>query len=527
MVRSTAIVALGVTALLILAGCSSGGTSGGSAPGSSTPGSSTPARGQLLANPPSLIASVGTGDLLKLLGIDPLGEELLTLAYSPLCTVNIYELDYETIGAKSELATSTGALMVPGGSAAGCQGPRPIVEYAHGTSPLKTYDMAQLSGSNGSSEGLILAALFAAEGYIVVAPNYAGYDSSTLGYHPYLVGAQQAAEMIDALAAARSALPVALAPSVTDGHKLFVTGYSQGGYVAMAAARAMQAAGEAVTAAAPMSGPYALAAFGDALFLGEVNASATVNVALLANAYQNAYGNLYASPADVFAAPYASDIAGLLPSTTPVSTLYAEGLLPSNALFSSTPPAPQYASITPATAPADLATIFAAGFASAGYLTLNSYRLAYLQDESAHPDGGFPTVTTGLPAASPQNALRQDLKANDLRDWVPAMPTLLCGGDEDPDVFFFNTQLMQAYWSKNAPGAPVTVVDIASSPAADDPYTDEKDGFKAAVTAIELAAVAGGAGDGGHAAVLADYHARLVPPFCLAAVKSFFDGQGG
>jgi len=23
------------------------------------------------------------------------------------------------------------------------------------------------------------------------------------------------------------------------------------------------------------------------------------------------------------------------------------------------------------------------------------------------------------------------------------MPTLLCGGDEEPEVFFFNTQLMQ------------------------------------------------------------------------------------
>ena len=27
--------------------------------------------------------------------------------------------------------------------------------------------------------------MFAAQGYIVVAPNYAGYDISTLGYHPY------------------------------------------------------------------------------------------------------------------------------------------------------------------------------------------------------------------------------------------------------------------------------------------------------------------------------------------------------
>ena len=91
----------------------------------------------------------------------------------------------------------------------------------------------------------------------------------------------------------------------------------------MAATRAMQAAGETVTASAPMSGPYALAAFGDAIFSGEVNYSATENVALLANGYQNAYGNLYSEPTEVFATPYAGDIAGLLPSTTPISTIYA------------------------------------------------------------------------------------------------------------------------------------------------------------------------------------------------------------
>jgi hypothetical protein len=213
--RPTSSVTVGMMALLMLAGCNSGMNSG-SMPGPSTPGSSTPQHGQLLTNPPTLVATFGTSDLLGLLGLDALGQKLLTLAYSPICTVNVYQLNYETMGAKSEPTTSTGALMVPSGSASGCQGPRPIVEYAHGTSPTKNYDMALLSGSNASSEGLILAALFAAEGYIVVAPNYAGYDSSTLSYHPYLVGAQQAAEMMDVLTAARSALPVALAPTVTE-----------------------------------------------------------------------------------------------------------------------------------------------------------------------------------------------------------------------------------------------------------------------------------------------------------------------
>jgi hypothetical protein len=330
--------------------------------------------------------------------------------------------------------------------------------------------------------------------------------------------------MMDALTAARSALPVAAAANVTDNHKLYVTGYSQGGYVAMATHRALQAAGQSVSASAPMSGPYALAAFGDAIFLGEVNLSATENFALLANAYQNAYGNLYSQATDMFATPYASDIAGLLPSTTAISTLYAEDLLPPSALFSSTPPAPQYASITPATAPAPLASAFAQGFGSA-YLITNSYRLSYLEDEQASPDGGFPSVTTGVPAAAPANKLRQDLKTNDLRNWTPSAPVLLCGGNEDPDVFFFNTQLMQRYWAANSPAAPVTVVDVDSSVAASDPYASEKIGFAAAVKAVEIAAVAGGATDGGHAAVLTDYHSRLVPPFCLAAAKSFFDGH--
>lgn len=105
------------------------------------------------------------------------------------------------------------------------------------------------------------------------------------------------------------------------------------------------------------------------------------------------------------------------------------------------------------------------------------------------------------------------------------MPLLLCAGNEDPEVFFFNTQLMQGYWAANSPAAPVTVLDIDSSPTPNDPYAHEKIGFAAAVKAVEIAAVAGGATDGGHAAVLEDYHAQLVPPFCLAAVKSFFDGH--
>jgi len=500
-------------AVLLLSAC---GKDNGNASVSAMP----PQRGQLLNNPPPKIASYSTSDFLSKLSGNDLGKQLLTLAYSPVCTVDIYQLQYETVGAQSEATTASAALMVPSGLDPKCQGPRPIVLYAHATTALKTFNIADLTNQS-NNEGLLLAAIFAAQGYIVVASNYAGYDTSTLGYHPYLDADQQSKDMIDALAAARTAIS---GTNSSDNHKLFVTGYSQGGFVAMATHRAMQAAGMAVTASAPMSGPYTLSAFGDAIFMGEVNLSAPVNFILVISSYQHAYGNLYSNPTDVFEAKYATGIDSLLPSTTDLNTLYAQGSLPKSALFNSTPPAPEFASITPATVPANLAPAFAMGF-GADNLATNSYRLSYLQDAQAAPDGGFPTTTTDLPPATPGNALRQAFKMNDLRNWTPTAPVLLCAGNADPTVFYLNTQLMQGYWAQHPPAnSPITILDVDSASSSGDPYSNLKTGFAAAKALVQATAVAGGATDGGASAVLQAYHAGLVPAFCLQAVKSFFDG---
>lgn len=506
MVRSAAIVALAAAATL--AAC--GGKSAGPAPSTS----STPREGQLLQTPQKT-GSYSVSDLLSMLSGNSDAAQLLKLAFAPFCTVDVYHMEYETVGGRGEATTASGAIMVPGGADPSCQGPRPVVLYAHGTSTDKSYNIAEVSSN---PEGELLAAVFAAQGYIVVAPNYAGYDTSKLPYHPYLVADQQSHDMMDALAAARSAFS---SVGADGGSKLFVTGYSQGGYVALATLRAMQTAGMSVTAAGPMSGPYALSAFGDAIFEGEVDGGATINFTMVVSAYQHSYGNVYNEPTDVFSPQYAPNIASLLPSNTTRSNLYAQGLLPQYALFSSTPPAPQYASMTPATTPANLAPAFAQGFGPSPLVT-NAYRLSYLQDAAAHPDGGFPTLTNDLPPSNPANGLRQDLARNDLRDFDPTAPVLLCGGDNDPEVFYLNTQLMQGYWAAHDPGAQVTVLDVDSAVGANDPYAAIKNGFAAAKAAVAAAAVAGGATDGGQTAVLTDYHAGLVPPFCLYAEEQFF-----
>lgn len=425
---------------LLLSAC---GGNGGSGNGGGSHG--PPPRGTLLQSAPQRLSTVTTSDLLIELNAAAANQQVLALSGPPACDILVYHIEYETVGGASEPTTASAALLVPTGGGAVCTGDRPIVLYAHGTSTDRAYNMADMQ----NPETLLLAAVFAAHGYTDVAPNYAGYDTSTLPYHPYLIADQQSKDMIDALTAARTALPLASATLTRDDGRLYVTGYSQGGFVALATVEAMQAGGMPVRAAVPMSGPYALAAFSDAVFDGEVNGGGPVSTTLLITAYQHAYQNVYGSAGDVFEAQYAPGIETLLPSTQTRGQLYAAGKLPQYALFSSTPPAPQYGGITPPTQPAALAPVFALGFGS-GNLILNSFRLSYLEDAQAHPDGGFPTLTDAAPPSSPALPLRQDLAKNDLRSFVPRVPLLLCGGDLDPVVFYLNTQLMQAISS--APG---------------------------------------------------------------------------
>lgn len=472
-----------------------------------------PARGTLIATPPERTASLTTDNLLSSIASVPEAQQLLELIAPPKCGVDVHYLQYNTVDPKDDMTTASGALMVPTGSDPACTGPRPIVVYAHGTQVERALNLADVSKEE-NLEGLLAAAVFAAQGYIMIAPNYAGFDSSELPYHPYLNADQQAKDVVDAIAAARSALPTSGAPTVTDNGKLFVTGYSQGGFVALATHRLLQETGGAITASVPMSGAYALAAFGDAVFYGQVTRTSPLFLAYMAIGYQQAYGNLYLTPSEFYAPQYADEIETLLPSAVPRTQLFAEGKVPRFQMFSEVPPDPSYAPYTPATSPSALADVFAAGFGP-DHLMPNSARLAYLQDAQANPDGGFPTVGDLRPAVEPAHPLRQAFKTNDLRTFVPTAPVLLCGGNEDPTVLFMNTELIADYWEANGITSELTVLDLDSSFDLDDPYAERKAAFALAKAAIEA--------DGGKEAVTERYHSTLLPPFCLSAAKSFFD----
>jgi len=486
---------------ILLAACSGGTTPGGTPTGVANPAPlPTASRGSLVGQAAAVAVNTA-GNSLTTLSPNVLAGFLeaeqtgtLAVAGQPQCSVSVYRVRYNTVGGAGEATDASAAIFVPSGSGSSCSNSRPVLLYAHGTSLQKSYDMADIAGN---TEARLVAAVFAAQGFIVVAPNYTGYGGSALGYHPYLDRVAQSADMIDALRAARSTFT---AIGARDSGKLVVSGYSQGGYVALATQRAMQEQGGGeftLTAASGMSGPYAISRFGDELFGGAPRNGATVIVPMIVNAGQHASAALYRSPAEVYEAQYAATITDLVPGTLGSGELVSQGKLPASALFAGDS-LPQQAGYTQ--------------YFGANNLIRSDYRAGYLADLAAHPC----EATAAAPlACAPEQTLRKWLVRNDLRSYMPSAPTLLCGGHDDPTVPYFNTTSASAYFK--ARGSAITELDIDDTPGLNDPFRTAKAGFVAAKAILRAAS--------GSGSVESSYHAGLVAPFCMAATRDYFQRE--
>ncbi|MFO1217176.1 MAG: hypothetical protein U1E89_02215 [Burkholderiaceae bacterium] len=386
---------------------------------------------------------------------------LQPLSGTAVCDVELRYLSYMTRDPGGAPASATAGVLVPTGTAAACTGERPAVLYAHGTTMTLTKNLANVSSD---TEGFVLAAMYAAQGFVVVAPNYLGYDRSSLGYHPYLHAEAQAADMIDGLRAAKAHLAATSATKASA--KLLITGYSQGGHVAMATHKVIErdhASEFTVTASGPMSGPYNLVKFVDVTVgPGPIPGGATLFTPLLITSYQRAYGNIYTNLADVYQAPYTSGGDRLLPTDTPIDQLIAQGKLPNDPTFTKL-------------------------FGSGGLLS-DAFRAAY-----------------------PTSKLRAAAQANTLLGWTPKRPNTvaLCGGAQDPTVFYFNTVDLQADFAQRSFLAPAWDLENRATLPAGTAGDQIYGGFQAQKSAA-----------GANAAAL--YHGSLVPPFCTALVRGLY-----
>ena len=205
-----------------------------------------------------LVSVVQTGSIPQSLAAPALGQLgfNLTAEYG----VTVYKVRYTMADLSGEIDTVSGLLSIPEGNDADTkQFPRLVSQ--HGTTvnkfavPSAFSVNAIISGENPTD----VSPLYATQGYVTVAPDYLNMGEDEDGFHPYVHAETEA------LAALRMLEALATDPvyAARVNEQLFVTGYSQGGHASMAlhellVEEADLAAGNEVTAAAHMSGPYSI-----------------------------------------------------------------------------------------------------------------------------------------------------------------------------------------------------------------------------------------------------------------------------
>lgn len=166
--------------------------------------------------------------------------------------VELIKLTYTSLDASNKKANLTGLLAVPVGGAS-----KGLVIYCHGTTVDRDRSPSKFKGKGEAPETAEALAAFASGGYAVLLPDYIGMGDHKAA-HPYPLNKVNARSGVDIIPAAREAIRQR---DLNVGDALFVTGYSEGGGVAMALTQALQAYSGPeykVTRSAPMSGPYDL-----------------------------------------------------------------------------------------------------------------------------------------------------------------------------------------------------------------------------------------------------------------------------
>ncbi len=137
--------------------------------------------------------------------------------------VKAYRIEYTTTNTDGKSIKASGALLIPNAPTA-----LPLLSMQHGTI-LSDNDAPSNFGT--SSEVYSFGSVFASQGYIIAAPDYIGYGSSKDVPHTYQHRNGLATASLDMLRATRDFL----ADQKTNWDKrLFIAGYSEGGYATMA-----------------------------------------------------------------------------------------------------------------------------------------------------------------------------------------------------------------------------------------------------------------------------------------------------
>lgn len=285
--------------------------------------------------------------------------------------IKAYRLEYTTTNTDGKAIKASGALLIPNTPTSAAV---PLLSMQHGTI---TSDADAPSYMGAGSEAYSFGSVFASQGYIIAAPDYIGYGASNNVPHTYEQRQGLATASLDMVRASRQLLD---SLKVNWDKRLFIAGYSEGGYATLALQKKIEEeTGNEfnLVASSCGAGAYDKPAFMKQILNQTTSGVASINrlYVWVLLTYDRIYG-LNRSRSAYFKEPYASLVA-------------AQGNEVSIAV------------------------------------SLNqTFTDAFKQGVNDGSDTGFLTAV-------------QD---NDIHDWKPRTPTQLYHGDADDTVFYLNSK---------------------------------------------------------------------------------------
>jgi len=281
--------------------------------------------GKVSINPVALFESIGNSIQQPVRALDGWDWDSFISSFGPLMTsleytIEMQKVTYQSTGADGQLHTMTGLLILPKSILGDLvdKPAVPILMYQHGTEVHRPFSPSQYLAHQDRPKDypeVMVAAAIASTGYAVALVDYEGMGDNT-NTQPHVIGATLAQQVVDLLKASRDIIGGTAGNSsspCTWNSQLFLMGYSEGGFVTMAATRELQlnhSTEFTVTASAPLSGPHDLSGVMRGILLSDSTFKSPYFAPLFLTSFNYAYGgqtNLF-SPGSALLAPYNSTI---------------------------------------------------------------------------------------------------------------------------------------------------------------------------------------------------------------------------
>jgi len=174
------------------------------------------------------------------------------------------KISYKTVGQDDKPLVASGLLVIPTATAQYqqyrlSQGKQPfsvsMLCNNHGTIFLNSEAPSNVEVSNGVPDYPQAVLMTGYAGFAAIYPDYIGFGDSNATLHPYIMKKASAQASLDMIKASMKYMED---NNIVLNHQLYISGYSEGGYVAMATAQKVENELGSVNlmGVAPMAGPY-------------------------------------------------------------------------------------------------------------------------------------------------------------------------------------------------------------------------------------------------------------------------------